>query len=300
MSLASNIQTVVTRVATELRSLRALITGSSTGDLSGLATANKTSLVAAINEAATAGGAKALDDLTDVTVAGAVGGDILRHNGTTFVNTPGATYFDTAGAAAAAEANAKAASQPVDPDLSAIAALVTTPFGRALLTLADQTALMAQIAAASTTAQGIVELATTAETTQGVDTTRAVTPAGVSAAINALVGGAPGLLDTLNELATALGNDPNFATTISNQLAGKQPLDADLTAIAALASAADKLPYATGANTWALTTLSQFGRTLIDDADAAAARTTLSVFSQTEVGDINTDFVAAFNTALNA
>ena len=51
----------------------------------------------------------------------------------------------------------------------------------------------------------------------------------VQAAILALIGGAPATLDTLNELAAALGNDPNFATTVMNELAGKQPLDATLT-----------------------------------------------------------------------
>ncbi|MDJ3692712.1 phage tail protein [Salmonella enterica] len=39
----------------------------------------------------------------------------------------------------------------------------------------------------------------------------------------------PAALDTLNELAAALGNDPNFATTVMNALAGKQPLDTTLT-----------------------------------------------------------------------
>ncbi|MGP8885199.1 phage tail protein, partial [Klebsiella pneumoniae] len=51
----------------------------------------------------------------------------------------------------------------------------------------------------------------------------------VKSAIAAMVGSAPAALDTLNELAAALGNDPNFATTMLNALAGKQPLDNTLT-----------------------------------------------------------------------
>ncbi|SQD10798.1 phage tail fiber protein [Citrobacter freundii] len=51
----------------------------------------------------------------------------------------------------------------------------------------------------------------------------------VQAAVAALVGSSPEALDTLAELAEALGNDPNFATTMLNKLAGKQPLDSTLT-----------------------------------------------------------------------
>ncbi|MBJ9623051.1 MULTISPECIES: gp53-like domain-containing protein [Burkholderia] len=50
----------------------------------------------------------------------------------------------------------------------------------------------------------------------------------MKAAIEALVASAPGALDTLNELAAALGNDPNFATTMTNQLALKAALDSPL------------------------------------------------------------------------
>lgn len=56
---------------------------------------------------------------------------------------------------------------------------------------------------------------------QGTNTTQLATTAFVQAAIAALVNAAPGALDTLNELAAALGNDPNFATTVTNGLAGK-------------------------------------------------------------------------------
>ncbi|EHC6745417.1 hypothetical protein JS001_002465 [Salmonella enterica subsp. enterica] len=53
----------------------------------------------------------------------------------------------------------------------------------------------------------------------------------MAAKVAQLVGSAPETLDTLKELADALGNDPNFATTVLNKLAGKQPLDDTLTAL---------------------------------------------------------------------
>ena len=64
---------------------------------------------------------------------------------------------------------------------------------------------------------------------QTVNNTQIATTEFVKSAIAALVASSPAALDTLNELAAALENDPNFATTVTNALAGKQPLDSTLT-----------------------------------------------------------------------
>lgn len=66
---------------------------------------------------------------------------------------------------------------------------------------------------------------------QSTNNTQIATTAFVKAALAALVDSSPAALDTLNELAAALGNDPNFATTMTNALANKQAKDATLTAL---------------------------------------------------------------------
>ncbi len=130
----------------------------------------------------------------------------------------------------------------------------------------------------------------------------------VAKALAALAGSAPETLDTLKELADALGNDPNFATTVLNKLAeklakdqhgadipdpalfvknlglttalnGKQPLDATLTALAALVGSTDKLPYFNGADAAALTDLTAFARTLLGRATANLVRSDLGLGS---------------------
>ncbi|EEW1980169.1 phage tail protein, partial [Escherichia coli] len=104
---------------------------------------------------------------------------------------------------------------------------------------------------------------TTPTAPQGTNSTQIASTAFVMAAIAALVDSSPDALNTLNELAAALGNDPNFATTMTNALAGKQPKDATLTALAELATSADKLPYFTGVDRAALTALTSVGRAIL-------------------------------------
>jgi hypothetical protein len=83
---------------------------------------------------------------------------------------------------------------------------------------------------------------------------------------------APGDADTS---AASTGFVTNAVNTLATDVAGKQPLDATLTALAGVTTAADRLAYFTGVDAAGVTPLSAFARSLIDDADAATMRATI-------------------------
>ena len=89
------------------------------------------------------------------------------------------------------------------------------------ISTAAQTALDLKAPLASPALTGTPTAPTAAA---GTNTTQVATTAFVGTAVSNLVASAPAALDTLNELATALGNDASFSTTITNALAAKAPL----------------------------------------------------------------------------
>lgn len=117
---------------------------------------------------------------------------------------------------------------------------------------------------------------------QDDDSTKVATTAFVAGAIRRLMGTTLEGLDTLQELSAAINNDPGFAATLANEMAGKQPLNAALTSISGLTTAADKMIYTTGSNTYAVTSLTEFARSILDDGSAAAVRTTIDALGKSE------------------
>lgn len=92
-----------------------------------------------------------------------------------------------------------------------------------------------------------------------------LTQAEVDVRVQQVVGAAPGALDTLNELAAALGDDPNFATTITTALDNRLRFDAEQT---------------------------------LNATQLQQAQDNLSVFSRTEIGSVTTNYVTIFNSNL--
>ena len=76
----------------------------------------------------------------------------------------------------------------------------------------------------SSTSTGITWIAPVTNNNQLTNGAGYATQTYVTTAVSNLVAAAPGTLDTLNELAAALGDDPNFATTVTNSIAGKLSL----------------------------------------------------------------------------
>lgn len=178
--------------------------------------------------------------------------------------------------------------QPLDAELTAIAGLTSaadkgiqftgsgtaatydlTAAGKALLDDADASAQRTTLGLAiGTNVQAYdADLAAIAGLTSAADKGIQFTGSGTAGTYDLTTAG-KALLDD----ADATAQRATLGLVIGTNV---QAYDADLAAIAALTSAADKVPYATGAGTWALTDLTSAARTVLDDTTVAAMLTTL-------------------------
>lgn len=168
MSLQTRLGDLVTAIGTDIKLLRTYTTGSSTGDLSGLTTTTKTSVVAAINEVKA--GSSGAPPAASETTAG-----IAQVATQTEVNT-GTIDTDMVTPLKLAVSDA-ARNQPLNTNLTALAALAAqTTYGRAFLTLINQAGLLALLPASSQTVVGIIRIATQTETNTGTDDATSVSP----------------------------------------------------------------------------------------------------------------------------
>ncbi|WP_332832344.1 prophage tail fiber N-terminal domain-containing protein [Escherichia coli] len=151
--------------------------------------------------------------------------------------------------------------------------LAATP--KAVKTVMDETKTKAPLDSPAFT--GTPTTPTPLDDAVGLETANA---AFVRKLLAALVDSSPEALDTLNELAAALGNDPNFSTTVINALAGKQPLNDVLTAISELSELtqrADNLLYFNQDGNASLSPLSEKARALLVLDTPEAMRTELEL-----------------------
>lgn len=95
------------------------------------------------------------------------------------------------------------------------------PGHRNLQGIANAATALANLGGAPLASPALTGTPTAPTQTVGNNTTRIATTAFVQAAVAALIDSSPGALNTLNELAAALGDDANFASTMTTALAGK-------------------------------------------------------------------------------
>lgn len=115
----------------------------------------------------------------------------------------------------------------------------------------------------------------------------------VDARIQNIIAAAPAALDTLDEIAAALNDDPNFAATMTTALAGKQALNAALTAISGLSPTAnDVMQYKSGA--WTNRTIAQL------KTDLALTKSDVGLGSVDNTADTAKPVSTAQQTALDA
>ncbi|HMS83626.1 MAG TPA: hypothetical protein PKD12_08250 [Nitrospira sp.] len=186
MSLQTRLSDLITAIGTDYKGLRTWITGSGSGDLTGLATTDKTNLIAAINEVNSAATSGSTPDAS-TTVKGKIEIATLAEV---------STGTDTVRAVTP---------EGVRQEINAIPVASTTVQGKVEL------ATLAEVATGTDTARAV--------TPEGVRQERVALKAEI------LGVGVPSALDTLDELAAALADDAAFSSTVTTALGNRVRVD---------------------------------------------------------------------------
>lgn len=240
MSLVTQLTTLATRISTEFNAIRTM-----TGALTNLNTTNKTNLVSAINEAATTGGSGT--GPTNLTTTAAPGSVTINS--------------DTGTDATISPADGTNAGVFLPAEKTKLSGIATGA------DVTSATTVGSAINGASSKATPIdADLLPTVDT-EASNVLKKVTVGSLkNLVIAAIQAGAPATLDTIDELAAALGDDPNAITTITTALGNRVRVD---TATQGLSG-----------------------------TQQTNARTNIAAAGSAEVGDTTTDFVAVFEAGL--
>lgn len=309
MTLQLRLQDFITAVATDYKQLRTWMTGSAAGDLTGLNTANKASLVDAINEIKATGGGGG----TGTTVSAATELDAGIAEIATQAETTLGTDDNRFVTPLKLAQKLSAWAQPLNANLTALAGVVSGSFGRTLLGAAD-----------STTAKNALGLAAVASSGSASDITTGTLPTSVMPplAINdtfTVASQAAMLALTAQRgdvaIRTDIGRSYILASDSPTTLADWKQLTAggDVASVAGRTGAvvlakadvglanvdntSDASKPVSTAQATAIALKADKSSNLSDLADLAAARTNLSVYSKTELGNPETDLVAAYSAA---
>lgn len=305
MSLQTKIQDFITAVGTDYKQVRTWISGSSTGDLTGLTTTAKTSLLAAINEINAKPTGTSASPASE-TVAGLL--EIA-----TQTETNGGTVDNVAVTPLKFQTRLAAYAQPLAANLTTLAAVASGAFGRTLLGAAD--------APAARTSLGLAAVATSgsaSDITTGTLPTSVMPPLAINDTFTVASQAAMLALTAQRgdvAIRTDIGRSFILATDSPGTLADWKQLTAggDVSSVAGRTGAvtltktdvglanvdntADASKPVSTAQAAADALNLKIASNLSDLNNAATDRTNLSVYSQAEIGNPETDLVALYTTA---